>query len=273
MIHLLQTPKRIKLVLNVLVLAISLYVAAKKDFSTENLTFFQQMVISATAPMQQMIVNARGAVLFFLRHYILIVNASIENDTLKGRIQELEYAIFQLGEVKRENQRLKELLKFGEEVPREKVLAQVVGLDASSEFKVLRINKGLRDGIKLKSTVVTSLGLVGYVYRVGDYFSDILTILDPNGRIDGIVARTRSHGIVQGFTNSKCIMKYVTRTEPVLVGDELITAGLGNIYPKGLRIGTISSIGKESYGITQKIEIVPSVNFRKLEEVIVLINK
>ncbi|MBF0313978.1 MAG: rod shape-determining protein MreC [Oligoflexia bacterium] len=273
MVTFLETPKRLKLILNVLLLLISLYGAAKKDFIVDESTFFQRLVINTTAPMQQFVFNLRSSVLLFFRHYIFIVNASMENDQLTKKVHDLEYTIFQLGEIKRENERLKELLKFGEEIPREKVLAQVVGFDSSSEFKVLRINKGLRDGVVLKSTVVTGQGLVGYVYRVSDYFSDILTILDQNGRIDAIVTRTRSHGIVQGLSHSKCIMKYVTRTEPVEVGDELITAGLGNIYPKGLRIGSIASIEKESYGITQLIEINPSVNFRKLEEVIVLINK
>lgn len=273
MFMLVETPKRVKLVLNILILLVSLYGAAKKDLSAENTTAFQQLIIRTTAPIQRLVLHCRESFLLFFHHYIFIVNASKENDELKKRVQELEYTIFQLGEIRRENQRLKELLKFGEDIPREKVLAQVVGLDASSEFNVLRINKGAKDGIKLKSTVVTSGGLVGYVYRVNDYFSDILTILNQNSRIDAIITRTRSHGIVEGLTDSKCVMKYVTRTEPVQVGDELITAGLGNIYPKGLRVGSITNIERESYGITQSIEITPSVNFRKLEEVIVLINK
>jgi rod shape-determining protein MreC len=68
-------------------------------------------------------------------------------------------------------------------------------------------------------------------------------------------------------------MKYVVRTEPVKNGDILVTSGLGNLYPKGIKVGEIVSIEKESYGLTQAIKVVPSVNFYKLEEVVVLIKE
>ena len=116
-------------------------------------------------------------------------------------------------------------------------------------------------------------GLVGYVYRLTPNYADILTILDQNNRVDSIVARTRTHGIVEGISEFKCRLKYVNRTEKVEVGDEIITAGLGNIYPKGIKVGKITQIDKENYGITQSIVVTPSVNFHKLEEVVVLIEK
>ena len=116
-------------------------------------------------------------------------------------------------------------------------------------------------------------GLVGYVYRLTPNYADILTILDQNNRVDSIVARTRTHGIVEGISEFKCRLKYVNRTERVEVGDEIITAGLGNIYPKGIKVGKITKIDKENYGITQSIVVTPSVNFHKLEEVVVLIEK
>ncbi|MBF0362625.1 MAG: rod shape-determining protein MreC [Oligoflexia bacterium] len=265
------SPNKLKLALNIIILFVSLYGASKKDLTEEKITFFQRIVIEATAPIQSFVINLRKSVNFFFDHYVFLVSTSFDNDQLKKKVHELENAIFVLRELELENRRLKDLLKFGEEIPREKILAQVVGLDSTSEFKVLRINKGSRDGIKLKSTVVTTNGLVGHIYRLSDHYSDVLSILDQNSRIDAIVTRTRSHGVVQGFSDYKCIMKYVTRTEPIQVGDELVTAGLGNIYPKGLKVGTIVNIERESYGITQFVELVPSIDFRKLEEVVVLV--
>ena len=151
-----------------------------------------------------------------------------------------------------------------------RILAQIVSYDANSDFRVLRINKGSGDGIKLQSTVVTSDGVVGYIYRLTDHFADILTIIDTNNRVDVLVQRTRSHGIVEGYRASKCLMKYVSQTDPVILGDEVITSGLGNVYPKGLRVGSVTRIERESYGITQQIEVTPAVDFTTLEEVVVL---
>ncbi len=143
--------------------------------------------------------------------------------------------------------------------------------DAGVNYKVLRINKGANQGIKLKSAVITADGLVGQVLRISNNFSDVLTVLDHNIRVDGIVERTRTHGIIEGYSNFKCVMKYVTRTEPVVLDDLIISSGLGSIYPKGIRIGRITKIERETYGITQFIEITPVVDFSKLEEVVVLI--
>ena len=98
----------------------------------------------------------------------------------------------------------------------------------------------------------------------------MITILDQNNRIDGIIVRTRSHGIVEGYSNGQCIMKYVTRSEPIVEGDLVMTSGIGKIYPKAIRVEKFQRL-KESYGITQFVEIEPAVDFGKLEEVIVLL--
>src|SRR5690606_20693024 len=117
-------------------------------------------------------------------------------------------------EITKENQRLKELLKFGQIQDHQEILAQIVAWDASSDFRVIRINKGSKDGVRLQAPVVTAAGVVGYIYRLTDHFADVLTILDPNNRVDGLVARIRAHGIIEGYSNRRTIMKYVTRTEP-----------------------------------------------------------
>ena len=87
----------------------------------------------------------------------------------------LKEKIFAFEELAKENRRLKELLQFEEGLSIKGVLAQVVGWDTSSDFKSLRINRGSKDGLRLQSTVVTAEGVVGYVYRMTDHFSDVLT--------------------------------------------------------------------------------------------------
>jgi rod shape-determining protein MreC len=206
-------------------------------------------------------------------HYILIVNTSKANEELEKKVLELENKIFEISEVEKENERLKQLLDFGKNIPRKKVLAQIVSLDSSNEFNVLRINKGSNHGLKEMSPVITMTGLVGYVYRLTPNYADILTILDQNNRVDAIVAKSRSHGIVEGTSGFKTRLKHVNRTEKVEVGDEVITAGLGTIYPKGIKIGKISQIDKENFGITQDVVVDPSVDFNKLEEVVVLLEE
>jgi rod shape-determining protein MreC len=256
---------------NTAILLLALHGVSKNQFLHNETPAFQAFLIDTLSPLQENLLASRNFFSSIFEHYLFLIDADKENVELKKKIEELETTIWQLQELRNENSRLKKLLQFGEEIPRKKVLAQIVGRDNSGHFRVLRINKGKLDGIKLKSTVVTYNGLVGHVYRTADHYADILTILDPNNRVDVIVDRTRSHGILEGFTNASCIMKYVARTEKVALKDHILTAGLGNIYPKGIHIGMIRKIEKESYGITQFIEIIPSVDFSKLEEVVVLI--
>lgn len=262
---------RTKIINYLLVFSLTVYGISRKNFKEDTVPYFQVVMVEAIGPIQSGTVSVKQAISGFVDNYIAIVNTNKENTNLKKKIDDLENTIFNLQELKLENQRLKDLLSYGQEIEREKVLAQVVGYDTSTEFSMIRINKGEKDGITLKSAVVTSQGLVGYVYRIANNYSDIITILDQNNRVDSIVERTRTHGISQGFSNFSCTMKYVNRNEPVVKGDLVISAGLGEIYPKGIKVGTIVKVEKETHGITQHIEIEPSVNFNKLEEVIVLI--
>ncbi len=261
---------RWKLVINILVLIIGLRGVSESDARSQKVSLFERLMIDMFAPMQKSVTYIKDQSSSFFDHYLTNVSASKENELLKKKIEELQSDAFSHEEIAGENTRLKELLGFGKKIPAKKILAQVVAWDSSSDFKVIRINKGIDDKIKLQAPVVTAQGLVGYVYRLTNHFADILTILDSNNRVDGIIKRIRSHGIVEGYSGNKCIMKYVARTEPVILNDLVLTSGFGNIYPKGLRVGTVSKIERESYGITQEIEIKPSVDFGRLEEVIVL---
>lgn len=172
---------------------IAVYGITQHRYSLDKVSWFQSTVIELFAPLQRGTLSLKEQVAYFFNHYVSIVNTSKENEILVGKVEELNNEIFRLTEVEKENLRLKQLLQFGKDIPRKKVLAQVVGWDSSNEFKVLRINKGKEDGIQLLSPVITMTGLVGYVYRITNNYSDILTILDQNNRVDSIVASTRSH--------------------------------------------------------------------------------
>ena len=234
---------------------------------------FDNLLMDVFASLQYGVKSLRDRGRNFFMHYMANVSASQENYLLKNKILELEKQVFQAQEIQRENERLRTFLKLGRVGNFGKVLAQVVAWDSNSDYKVLRINKGSGDGVRMQAPVITADGLVGYVYRLTDHFSDILTILDSNNRVDGIIQRTRCHGIVEGSSSFQATMKYVSRTEPVILKDQAITSGLGNIYPKGIKIGMVTRIEKESYGIIQEVTITPAVDFRRLEEVVVLVGK
>ena len=268
-----EESNRLKIALNLIVIGISLYAVSQKEYVYQETSAFENLMIDSFAPMQRSVSYVKKRVASVVDDYVFNVGASRQNKILRNDIAELKNKLFQYNEMVKENTRLKNILKFSDKFNFKKVLAQVVAWDSSSDFKVLRINKGTDAGVKVYDPVVTALGVVGYVYRVTDGFSDVLTILDQNNRVDGIIERTRSHGILHGHTSGVCKMKYVSRTEPVVLKDRVFTSGLGNIFPKGLILGYVSKIERESYGITQNIEIEPAVNFNQLEEVLILLRE
>jgi rod shape-determining protein MreC len=250
---------------------VAIYGISQKQFNLSEPSLFHQIVTEVISPMQEGLASSKKNLSSLWDNYLSIVNTSKENTVLKKQISRLESDLTTMEEIRKENLRLKRLLSFSDELSHTKVMAQVVGWDSANEFKVIRLNKGTRHGIKTMAPVITDHGLVGYVYRATENYSDVLTILDQNNRVDIVVERTRTHGIVEGVFNFKCALKYIMRNEPVEVGDKLITAGVGGIYPKGIKVGMITNIAKENFGMTLSVEVVPSVDFDKLEEVLVLI--
>ena len=181
--------RRQKAVLNILVLLIAFVGVAKRSKTLDETSAFENILIDSFAPLQTSLTSIRTEVASFFDHYVVNINASKKNVSYQKRIDELEGEIAQFQELRRENKRLKDLLQFGTGVDYKKILAQVVAWDASSDFRVIRINKGLADGVTLQSPVITANGLVGYIYRLTDSFADILTVLDNNNRVDGLIQR------------------------------------------------------------------------------------
>ncbi len=268
---LIQESSKTKIVNNIIVAVLAIYGISQKQFNLSEPSIFHQVVTEVISPIQEGLANSKRNFSSLLDNYLTIVNTSKENTVLKKQISRLDSDLTSMEEIRKENLRLKRLLSFSDELAHQRVMAQVVGWDSANEFKVIRLNKGTRHGIKTMAPVITDHGLVGYVYRATENYSDVLTILDQNNRVDIVVERTRTHGIVEGVFNFKCSLKYIMRNEPVEVGDKLITAGVGGIYPKGIKVGMITNITKENFGMTLSIEVVPSVDFDKLEEVLVLI--
>ena len=270
---LINESSKTKIVNNFVVGVLAIYGISQKNFQLDEPTLFEKIVTEIISPVQEGLTSSKQNLSSLWDNYMLIVNTAKENAALHKQISALESDLFSVEEIRKENLRLKQLLNYSDELSHQKILAQVVGWDSANEFKVIRVNKGTKQGIRVMSPVITNQGLVGYVYRATPNYADVLTILDQNNRVDVLVERTRTHGIVEGVFNFKCALKYVMRNESVEVGDKLLTAGVGGVYPKGIKVGMITDIGQEDFGMTLNIEVVPSVDFDKLEEVIVLVDQ
>lgn len=193
-----------------------------------------------------------------------------DQSKMEARLNELESKVVLVKELERENERLKKLLAFKNTLAGKKIAARVIGWDATPWRKTMILDKGSKDGLKKEMAVVVAEGVVGRILEVGPVTARVILLLDPEARVGTITEQSRAQGIVAGDGSPKLHMEYLTLDSGVVVEETVITSGVGGIFPKGLRIGTIESISRDPDGLHLAAYIRPFVSFSKLEEVICL---
>ncbi len=205
-------------------------------------------------------------------HYFFLVSTEEENDRLKQKMGYLIQKNNEYREAVLSNIRLQSLFDFRQSIPYESIAAEVISVGPSLWYRTLVIDKGKTSGVKAGQPVITPEGIVGQVIDTADSYSKILLIIDQDSAVDAIVQKNRARGIVKGASSDQCIFKYVMRRHDIEVGDSVISSGLDGVFPKGLPVGFISNINRKNSGLFQEIKLTPHVDFRKLEEVLILIN-
>ncbi|MEA3561008.1 MAG: rod shape-determining protein MreC [Candidatus Omnitrophota bacterium] len=193
-----------------------------------------------------------------------------QKNMLEQRVIELTGEVIELKESSIENERLKKLLLFKKQTSQKAIPAQVITKDSTNWHKTVVINKGVKQGIKKDMPVVTSQGLVGKVIQTGEGVSQVMLMLDPNLKISGLIQRNREQGIIEGSSFGLCRMRYFSLDTDVKSGDVVISSGLGGIYPKGLIVGKVRNLEKDTGGLYSYAWVEPIVDFSKLEEVLCL---
>ncbi|MBC7370560.1 MAG: rod shape-determining protein MreC [Bdellovibrionaceae bacterium] len=205
--------------------------------------------------------------------YIDLINIKKTSVDLSTKNGELLTRMGEMTELKNENDRLRALLDFRQSTKMELVTAQVIGRDlVSSDHSTITINKGTQHGVKSGQAVITVDGALGYIYRPEALTAKIMLITDRYSVVDGVVQRTRAHGIVEGRTQSSCQLKYVEKTEDVKKGDLVVTGGLDNIFPKGFPVAIVDNVERKNFSVSLKVDLKPVVDPFKVEEVFVVSN-
>ncbi len=231
---------------------------------------YDRVILTVTSPIQKTISWSLDQIVSSFQNYIYLWHLRQDNLTLLEENRKLLNVIAEQREIQQENIRLRKLLNFQETFHLETLLARVIAKDISTEFRAIRINRGEASGLKKDMAVVTHEGFVGRILRTTQNTSDVLTILDLYSAIDAIDERSRARGVIEGLTDEACQMRFTLRTDDIQSGDILISSGLGGLLPKGIPIGTVAKVNRKTFGISQDIEVHPSVDFSKLEEVLII---
>lgn len=233
--------------------------------------FVDRAVLRLSAPVQSVLTWVVTSVGAAVDGYVALRGAHEEAQSLRVQLGEAHAEVNALREAQAENARLKAMLGYVEESVDQEIVARVIGINPSPQFLSLRINRGEDDGVRVGMPVVTPDGVVGQVVRAVGSSSDVMLLTDPASRIGAVVQRTRVRATVTGTGDGhRLSLDYVRREDDLRDGDVVVTAGSDGIFPRGLRVGTVSAVTRPSVGMFLKATLEPAVELTRVEEVMVV---
>jgi rod shape-determining protein MreC len=188
---------------------------------------------------------------------------------------DLSMAAMQGKEAMAENARLRAALSTPPRGPWNRRFARVIGRDATTWWRTLRIDLGSRDGLQVNQVVLTASGLVGRVSQVGLTHADVALVGDAECGVSVTVRETRDLGIIKPGQASSgegglVEMSLLQNSPEVMAGQTVITSGLGGIFPAGIPVGSILDSRATEGGLFTTARIRLAVQLNRLEEVWVL---
>jgi len=192
------------------------------------------------------------------------------NHELRTENTRLAYENFELQDALLENIRLRKLLQFKYELQYDLIPAKVIGFSTIDIVTGLILSTEDIQKINKNSAVMTAEGLVGKVVKISGRYAICQNLFDPNSRVSIRVQRNRELGMVAWDGGSGLNLDYIPNTVEIKPGDVLFTSGYSQIFPPNIKVGTVTNVKTSNENLFQFIEVKPSVNFNRLEEVFIL---
>ena len=263
------------LIVTVLILSIGIGIlnAAKSDVS-----FAENVMEIVISPVQGVFTSAKNAVGDFFGYFSNKDKLYEEINALKAENSELKKEIARNESSYLENEQLRKLLNLkANNTGFEFETAEVIARSPSNWYNTFTINKGADNGVLLGQPVVSAgNSLVGRISEVGTTWSKVTLMTDPDHAAGAQVLRSDEYGVAEGDTSlmseGNLRLSFVSKNADIIVGDTVITSGLGGLYPKGLIIGKVQKIRPDIQGISQYAVVKPETDFKNLRAVFVIKN-
>ena len=215
----------------------------------------------------------RGGVREFretLRYIRGLGDLVLENRALSEEIVYLRGEMRMARELERDNQMLRDLLGFVRRFPNRLVSCEVIGRDSTGWWQTVRLDKGAAAGVAEGRAVLTTEGLIGRTTAVSDRTADVLLLSDPSCKVAVRLKRSGEFGVAEGQgavpgQPPAVRADYLPKTADVQQGDEVVTSGLGGLFPKGLPVGRVAEVALDASGLYQTARIELAADLGKLE--------
>ncbi len=267
-----------KLAVTILVLSVGFLALIGYSVKRDNKEIFNSSAGALLNPIQKVVYGINSKAQNFLDFAFNYKDVKAENKKLRDENEKLKSEVMEYDNLKSENERFREVLDFTKTQKSEYKYTgtNIIAMGGSGLLNTYAVDKGEKDGLKKGMVAVSNQGLVGQVSRVESNWAMVHSIINENIAVSVTVQSTKeSVGILKGYrdSNNKLLAKVynLPLDSEVKPGDVVSTSGLGQIYPKGIKVGTVISV-EEDKGKLMKVAVVqPFVDFNKLEEIFLVI--
>ena len=236
----------------------------------------QELLSVAAAPFQKVAAVVSGGVASLWEKYTSIDDVMAENETLKAENAELRQQMVDYDRVKAENQAYKALESIQSQRPEMSYLSSfVIGRDPLDSFYGFTLDRGTLDGVAVNDAVVSDQGyLLGMVVEAESTSCKVMTILHPNFNAAAVVSRTRDNGIVTGSSDyaadGLCVLTNLARNTLTEKHDQVVTTGLGGVFPPDVLVGVVQELVPEVSGKSTIAVIKPGADPRTVRHAFII---
>lgn len=262
-----------------ILVGIAVFLAAIMAYAGANgrLTAAPQEILSvAVAPFQRAAAAVSNGVSSLWEKYTNIDAILEENEKLTTENAELRGQMVDYDKLKAENEAYKALTNIQEQHPEMSYVSSfVIGRDPLDSFYGFTLDKGSLDGVEANDAITSDEGyLLGVVTEVDLTSCKVMTILHPSFNAAGVVSRTRENGILNGNTtyaaDGLCTLTNLERSTETHAGDQVITTGLGGVFPPDLLVGTVQDVVPETSGKSSIAVVRPGADPRTAKHVFIV---
>lgn len=218
-------------------------------------------VLDAFVPIMDAISRPAATAARFVESVVALKDAHDENERLRREnaiLLQWKQAALRL---ESENTSLRTLLHFTPDPQARFITARVAAAPGGSFLRTLVVNAGRRDGVRTGQAVIAGAGMIGRVVEVGEWSARVLLITDINARIPAMIESSRQRGVLAGDNSDQPRLLYLPPEGHTSVGDRVVTSGHGGLFPPGLPIGVVASVGE------RMIKVQPQVDLNRIEHV------
>ena len=236
----------------------------------------QELLSVVLTPLQKVTSALSGGAASVWEKYTSIDDVMDRNEQLEAENAELRQQMVDYDRIKAENDAYKALARIQDSNSEASyVSAFVIGRDPLDEFGGFTLDQGSTDGVAVNDAIISDRGyLLGVVVEVDATSCKVMTILHPSFNAAGVISRTRENGIITGSADyaadGQCVLTNLDRATEARKGDQVITTGLGGVFPANLLVGTVQEVVPEQSGKSSSAVILPGADPRTVKHVFIV---